>query len=94
MECRKKKKKSGEIGYITGLKTFLRKTLHDTIRPNYKVPFSMDCRERGFHSWSMYLEQDTSCMETAGMKQEEESKKNNWKERVRNQDERNRSSWG
>ena len=49
----------------------LPKTKHGPRRPKYKGPFSIDCRERGFHARGVYPAQYTSHMETARMKQEE-----------------------
>ena len=36
----------------------------------------MDCRERRSHAWGVYPKQDTSRMETAKVKEEEET--DNW----------------
>ena len=45
----------------------------DVARENYKVPFSMGCRERGSHTRGVYPTQGTSRMGTARVKREEEA---------------------
>ena len=57
-------------------------------RPKYKVPFSMEYRERESHARGVRPTQYTSCMGTARVKQEEETDRNNARV-ARNLEERN-----
>ena len=54
--------------------------MHDPKRPKYKRQFSMDNGERRSHTRDVYPSQDTPCMGTARVKQEEETDLRNLEE--------------